>query len=72
MEDLEHYKRLVADNVRCQRLTLGLTQEALSSLSGVSRSSIAALEQGMGNPSLENLYHVATALNLDLNQLFAE
>jgi transcriptional regulator with XRE-family HTH domain len=50
--------------IRLQREQLGLSLDALSALSGVSRSRIAALEKGDDNVTLDLLVKLANALRI--------
>lgn len=50
--------------IRLQREELGLSLDALSALSGVSRSRIAALEKGDDNVTLDLLVKLANALRI--------
>lgn len=49
-----------------RRLALGLTQQMLADLAGVSRSTIQALEYGGGSVKLAALTATADALGLDV------
>lgn len=51
---------------RSTRLRLHLTQQELADATGVSRSHIAKIELGQGNPSLDAVERIALALELDL------
>lgn len=44
------------------RKRLGITQEELAKLAGVTRQTIISLEQGRYNPSLELAYKITRAL----------
>lgn len=46
-----------------------ITQEQLVELSGVSKSTIANLECGRGNPTFLNIYKLAKVLDIDLGAL---
>ena len=60
----------MADKLRNARKRRGLTQRELSRLSGVSLSLITKLEQGeYGQPRLETLHRLATALNVPTTSL---
>ncbi|QZA16579.1 helix-turn-helix domain-containing protein [Mycobacterium malmoense] len=49
-----------------RRLQLGLTQQLLADLSGVSRYSVQALEYGTGSVKLASLVEIAETLGLRL------
>jgi XRE family transcriptional regulator, regulator of sulfur utilization len=61
----------LARNVAALRHARGLTQQALAAAAGVPRSTIASLESGTGNPSLQSLLKVAQALAAPLDELLA-
>ncbi|MDA9951766.1 XRE family transcriptional regulator [Oligoflexaceae bacterium] len=46
-----------------------LSQHALSKLAGVPRSTIAHIESGYGNPSIQNLVQIARALQVSVDEL---
>jgi len=56
---------MVNSAIRKQRELLGLTQTKLSFLSGVSLPTIQLIESGRGNPELETLERLLTALGLE-------
>lgn len=57
-------------NIKYHRTRLGLTQEELSSLSGVYRSHLAGIETGSLNPSVKTVEKLARALNVAVADLF--
>ena len=52
--------------IAARRKDLGVTQEDLAALTGLSTRSIGQLELGQTNPRLSSLLVVLTALGLDL------
>lgn len=66
MEELSHN---LAHNINHLRKTRGLTQQRLSQLSDIPRSTITHFESGDGNPSLINLSKVAKALEVKVEEL---
>lgn len=60
--------RRVAD----ARKQAGMTQELLAEKLGVSPSTISRLETGTTMVSLEQLYHIATTLNVGLQDLLCD
>ncbi len=60
-------KKELPKEIISRRAVLGITQEQLSSLSGVGIKTIYKLEQGLGNPSLDTLEKVLDVLGLELN-----
>jgi transcriptional regulator with XRE-family HTH domain len=59
----------IGTTVRSTRRLLGMTVEALASRAGVSTGALSQLERGQGNPSLQTLQRLATALSIPLVQL---
>lgn len=47
----------------------GLTQEALSSLAGISRSHLTLIENGHKVPRLDTMWNIADALDMPLSRL---
>ena len=60
-------KKELPKEIISRRAVLGITQEQLSSLSGVGIKTIYKLEQGLGNPTLDTLEKVLDVLGLELN-----
>jgi transcriptional regulator with XRE-family HTH domain len=61
----------LAKNIRSLRQQRGATQGQLAKLAGVPRATWGHLESGAGNPTLEVLHKVATALQVSLEELLA-
>ena len=57
----------IAPLIRQMRARRGFSQQELSSLTGVSRSTISLLEQGKFNPTLELIGNLTSALKCKLN-----
>lgn len=55
--------------IRARRKAVGLTQEKLAALCGVSRAAVAQWEAGVTRPSLDNLVKAAEALEVWLSWL---
>ncbi len=60
----------VSNQVRKIRKDLGLTQDDLAKLVGVSRVSIVAIETGRFLPTIETALRISQALNTGLEGLF--
>jgi transcriptional regulator with XRE-family HTH domain len=61
----------VASNLRRLRAERGLSTVALARRSGVARATLAQLEAGRGNPTLETLYALANTLEVALGDVIA-
>lgn len=55
---------IVAENIKNERVRLGLSQEALAERSGLHRTYIGGIERGERNITLESLEKIALALNI--------
>lgn len=62
----------LARSARAHRLARGFSLGELGRRSGLSKTSLAKLESGAGNPSLETLWRIAGALDLPLGALLGE
>src|SRR5689334_1586975 len=70
MNDPQLADRL-ARNIRALREARGATQAELAKLAKVPRATWGHLESGAGNPTLQVLFNVATALQVSLEELLA-
>ncbi|MGC7094961.1 helix-turn-helix domain-containing protein [Amycolatopsis lurida] len=61
--------RHLAETVRGHRKAHNLSLGELSRLTGLSKTSLARIEAGEGNPSLETLWQLGHALGLSVGQL---
>jgi transcriptional regulator with XRE-family HTH domain len=59
----------VSANVRQLRARAGLTLQALADRAGIGKSTLALVESGGGNPSLDTLAALATALGVPVGTL---
>ena len=66
MHDLSHN---LARNLRSLRDTRGLSQRQLSERAGIPRPTLATLESGSANPTLQVVVRVASALNVSVEEL---
>ena len=55
------------EQLKKQRMNLGLTQEALSEISGVALRTLKSVESGGGNASLGLLNKLGEAMGMELN-----
>ncbi|SHK45436.1 helix-turn-helix domain-containing protein [Thermocrinis minervae] len=58
------------NRVKEVRLSKGLSQEELSSICGIPRTTISAIESGKVNPSVEHAIRIARALGVSVEDLF--
>lgn len=56
--------------IQRERTHIGMSLSALAAQAGIAKSTLSQLEAGQGNPSLETLWAIATALNIPLSVLF--
>jgi XRE family transcriptional regulator, regulator of sulfur utilization len=61
----------IASNLASIRGAKGLSQAKLSEISGVTRASIALLETGSSNPTLEILMKLSSALQISIDELIS-
>lgn len=71
MEKVEVNKMRLGALIKQKRCNLKLTQKAISEATKLSRSYIADIEAGRYNPSVNSIYRIAKALELDLNFLLS-
>lgn len=68
-EKPESFGQYIAIHMKSFRREYGLSQEQLSERSGVPRSTIASLERGEGNPTLQVLVGIAQGLGVEMASL---
>lgn len=61
---------LIASAICREREKVGISLSALASKAGLSKSTLSQLEAGKGNPSIETLWAIATALEIPFSFLF--
>jgi len=61
--------RLVGEQIREHRKSIGLSQEELGERADVHYTYIGGLERGQRNISLANLYKISTSLGIELKEL---
>lgn len=72
MDSVSAFVRAVAANVRALRLDAGLTLADLATAAGLGKSTLAQLESGRANPSVETLWAIAAALRVPFARLIEE
>ena len=60
---------LVGKAISKARQDKGITQEVLSGLADIGRTHLSAIERGERKPTLETLWRIALALNMQPNEL---
>jgi transcriptional regulator with XRE-family HTH domain len=63
---------LLAQAVRAHRESRGFSLGALAEKAGISKTSLSKIEAGQGNPSLDVLCRIASALGVPVGTLFGE
>ncbi|MDD4319162.1 MAG: helix-turn-helix transcriptional regulator [Candidatus Peribacteraceae bacterium] len=58
------------NNIRRLRFEKNMTQEELALRTGVSRQTIMSIERGRTNPSVLLAYKIASALSVELTEVF--
>jgi len=71
-ESVDTFVHAVASNVRALRLDAGLTLNDLAAAAGLGKSTLAQLESGKANPSVETLWAIAAALKVPFARLVEE
>lgn len=69
---LNKTSKFLAQNVIELRKKMNLTQARLAELSGATRASIALIESGTSNPTLDVLLKISSALQVSINELMSE
>lgn len=57
----------LADTMKARRKTLGISQQDLAEMSGVSLATIKDIERGQGNPSLSTVQKILGILGMEIN-----
>lgn len=69
--DSTDFKFELGKHIQRLRTAAGFTQESLAMKAGLTRATIAEIEKGAANPSLDGLTRIAGALGLQITDLFA-
>ncbi|QBD79065.1 XRE family transcriptional regulator [Ktedonosporobacter rubrisoli] len=72
MVSLHTTSNLLAQSIRAHRESRGLSMGALAEKAGIAKTSLSKIEAGQGNPSLEVLCRIASALSVPVGDLFAK
>jgi transcriptional regulator with XRE-family HTH domain len=71
-ESVDTFVRTVAANVRSLRMQADMTLADLATAAGLGKSTLAQLESGKGNPSVETLWAIAAALQVPFARIVEE
>jgi len=63
---------LLASAIKRERQQAGLSVTELAKRAGVAKSTLSQLETGIGNPSIETLWALATAMGLQVTRFFEQ
>jgi transcriptional regulator with XRE-family HTH domain len=63
-------REVFAGHLRHLRESRGLSQTRLAELAGLNRNYVGDVERGRRNPCLENILHLAEALDISPSELF--
>lgn len=55
-----------------QRKLTNLSQEELAALAGIHRTYVSQIERGLKSPTLQVLFKIATALNINASEIMFE
>ena len=70
---LMNSSQIIQKNIRYLRTTLGITQEQLAFISGLTSACVSRLERDSKcNPTVQTLDHIAEGLKIQTAQLFDE
>ena len=64
--------RMIAAAIQRERARAGKSLSALAADAGLAKSTLSQLESGAGNPSVETLWAIATALGIPFSFLFEQ
>lgn len=66
MHNADHLLKALGDELRFRRAEIGFSQEELAHRAGVNRTYVAKLELAKNQPTLQILYKLTVALEVDL------
>ncbi len=69
MGDMQLNPVIVGKVIARFRENKGLTQEVLSGLSDIGRTHLSAIERGERKPTLETLYRISRALDVNMSDI---
>src|SRR5690348_10488835 len=72
MSELEDLAQRIGTMVRSARMTRFMSTSELAREAGLSKTIVGRIESGEGNPSIETLWRISTALQVPLGYLLGE
>ena len=72
MTDFYLDSKIVGDAIAQCRKEKNLSQEVLSGLADIGRTHLSAIERGERKPTLETLYRISIALNVNMSDIVKE
>jgi transcriptional regulator with XRE-family HTH domain len=72
MDALPDLATRIAREIRARREARGLSLSAIAARAGLSKTIVATIESGAGNPSLDTLVRLAGALDVAVSELLAQ
>lgn len=67
---MESHNQIIGNMLRMLRKNKGLSQEQLGELSGLHTNYIGAVERGEKNTTLDSLFKIVSALEVDIEYIF--
>ena len=64
--------KIVGEVVAEFRKNKGISQEVLSGLADIGRTHLSSIERGERKPTLETLYRISNALNINMSDIVLE
>ena len=64
--------KIVGEAIAYFRKKKGVSQEVLSGLSAIGRTHLSAIERGERKPTLETLYRISCALDVNMSEIVQE
>ena len=64
--------KIVGEAIATYRKQKNLSQEVLSALADIGRTHLSAIERGERKPTLETLYKISMALNVNMSDIVKE
>lgn len=69
MSEMRLDPMVVGEVIAAYRLRKGVTQEVLSGLADIGRTHLSAIERGGRKPTLETLYRISLALDVNMSDI---